>query len=391
MPHPHGCRYLAGMTTFTDPSILRRKLLAINWWIVLAIIGLAIIGLLVLYSGAGGNMRPWALNQGVRFSVLLIIMLAIALSDLRGWLRLAYPIYFVILLLLIVVEATGKINGGSQRWINLGIINLQPSEFMKLAIVLVLARYYSDLPRVSVTTWSALWPALALIAVPFVLVILQPDLGTALMIAFGGLVMLWLGGVRWWLFAGGGAAAAAFIPIAYNFLLHGYQRDRILIFLDPAKDPLGTGYHITQSKIAIGSGGFFGKGFLQGTQSHLKFLPEMQTDFIFAMMSEEMGMVGGMAIIGLYGAIFAWGLWVAITCRSLFGRMLAMGLSMTVFFYLAINLLMVMGLAPVVGIPLPLISYGGSAMMTVLMALGLIFCVSINREAQIGGQVGHAD
>jgi rod shape determining protein RodA len=376
------------MNTFTDPSVLRRKLMAINWWIILAIVSLASIGLAVLYSGANGSIRPWALNQGVRFTVLLIIMLAIALSDLRDWLKLAYPIYFVILFLLMVVEATGKIGGGSQRWIDLGFINLQPSEFMKLAVVLVLARYYSDLPRVSVTTWSALWPALTLIAVPFVLVILQPDLGTGLMIFFGGAIMLWLGGVHWWLFAGGATAAVAAIPLAFHFMLHGYQRDRILIFLDPSKDPLGTGYHITQSKIAIGSGGFLGKGYLNGTQSHLKFLPEMHTDFIFAMMSEELGMVGGLAIVGLYGAIFAWGLWVSLTCRSLFGRMLAMGLSMTVFFYLAINLLMVMGLAPVVGIPLPLISYGGSAMMTVMMALGLIFCVSINREDPIGGSVG---
>jgi rod shape determining protein RodA len=376
------------MSTFTDPSLLRRKLMGINWWIVLAVVGLACIGLAVLYSGAGGHIRPWALNQGVRFSVLLFIMLAIALSDLRAWLKLAYPIYFVILFLLLAVEMTGKINGGSQRWIDLGIINLQPSEFMKLAIVLVLARYYADLPRVSVTTWSALWPALALIGVPFMLVVTQPDLGTGLMIFFGGMVMMWLGGVKWWLFATGAATVVAAIPLAFNFVLRGYQRDRILIFLDPSKDPLGTGYHITQSKIAIGSGGFLGKGYLQGTQSHLKFLPEMQTDFIFAMMSEELGMVGGLAIIFLYGVIFAWGLWVSITCRSLFGRMLAMGLSMTIFFYLAINLLMVMGLAPVVGIPLPLISYGGSAMMTVMMALGLIFCVSINRDDQIGGSVG---
>jgi rod shape determining protein RodA len=370
------------MNTFTDPSLLRHKLTSINWWIVLAVVGLASLGLAVLYSGAGGHVRPWALNQGVRFSVLLFIMLAIALSDLRAWLKLAYPIYFVILFLLMAVEATGKIGGGSQRWIDLGFINLQPSEFMKLAIVLVLARYYSDLPRVSVTTWNALWPALAIIGVPFLLVALQPDLGTALMVFFGGAVMMWLGGVKWWLFAGGVGSGLAAIPIAFNFLLRGYQRDRILIFLDPSKDPLGTGYHITQSKIAIGSGGFLGKGYLQGTQSHLKFLPEMHTDFIFAMMSEELGMVGGLAIIGLYGVIFAWGLWVSITCRSLFGRMLAMGLSMTIFFYLAINL------APVVGIPLPLISYGGSAMMTVMMALGLIFCVSINRDDQIGGSVG---
>ncbi len=370
--------------TFTDASAVRAKLVAINWWMFTAILILGAMGLAVLFSGAGGHMKPWALNQGIRFIGLLVIMLVIALVDIRSWLKAAYPVYGIIIFLLLLVEVKGRIGGGSQRWIDLGVINLQPSEFMKLAIVLVLARYYNDMPRVSVTQWHVLWPALAMIGLPAILTLLQPDLGTGLLIVFGGLTMMWLAGVAWWFFAGGLAAVAALAPIAFHFM-RPYQRNRILIFLDPASDPLKTGYHITQSKIAIGSGGFLGKGYLNGTQSHLKFLPEMHTDFIFAMMSEELGMVGGLVIIGLYSLLFAWGLWVAISCRSHFGRMLGMGLTMTIFLYLAINLLMVMGLAPVVGVPLPLISYGGSAMMTVLMAFGLIFCVSINREARVGG------
>lgn len=368
----------------TDASIVRAKLIAINWWMVMAIVALGSFGLVVLYSGAGGSLKPWALNQGIRFVGLLAIMLLIAMIDLRTWLRIAYPLYGIILFLLVLVEAKGRISGGSQRWIDLGLLNLQPSEFMKLAIVLALARYYNDLPRVSVTSFHALWPPCAMIAVPAVLTLVQPDLGTGLLIGIGGLTMLWLGGVRAWLFGIGAVAMAAAGPVVFHFL-RPYQQNRIAIFLNPESDPLKTGYHITQSKIAIGSGGLLGKGLMQGTQSHLKFLPEMQTDFAFAMMAEELGMAGGLFIILLYSLLCGWGLWVAISCRSHFGRMLAMGLTMTIFFYLAINLLMVMGLAPVVGVPLPLISYGGSAMMTVLMAFGLIFCVSINRDERIIG------
>jgi rod shape determining protein RodA len=367
------------MKYLSDPLTVRRKLLAINWWVVLAIIALGLFGMIILYSAAGGKLEPWAIRHGARFTILLMAMLFLAMIDLKTWLRIAYPLYCIVLVLLIVVELKGFVGGGSQRWVDLGLLRIQPSEFMKLSIVLALAHYYQNLPRVSVTNWHALWPPLLMIGFPFVLVLLQPDLGTSLMIVFGGATMMFLAGVSWKLFAGAAAVVAAALPVAWS-LMHQYQRNRVLIFLDPESDPLGTGYHITQSKIAIGSGGFTGKGFLEGSQSHLKFLPEMQTDFIFAMMSEEFGMLGGMFILGMYAIIFGWGIWVALSSRSHFGRMMAMGLTMTVFFYLAINMSMVMGLAPVVGIPLPLISFGGSAMMTVLLALGLLFSVSLNRD-----------
>ncbi len=367
------------MRYLSDPLTIRSKLVAINWWVFFAIVALGLFGLMILYSAAGGKMDPWALRQGARFAMLLLVMLFLAMIDLRTWLQIAYPMYVIVIIMLVVVELKGFVGGGSQRWIDLGLIRMQPSEFMKLAIVLVLARYYQDLPRVSVTSWHALWPPMVIIALPMVLVMLQPDLGTALMIALGGATMMFLAGVSWKLFAGAAAAVGASLPVAWS-LMHDYQRNRVLIFMDPEKDPLGTGYHITQSKIAIGSGGFTGKGFLEGSQSHLKFLPEMHTDFIFAMMSEEFGMLGGLFILTMYGIIFAWGIWVGLSSRSQFGRMMAMGLTMTIFFYLAINMSMVMGLAPVVGIPLPLISFGGSAMMTVLLALGLIYSASLNRE-----------
>ncbi len=367
------------MKYLSDPLTIRSKLVNINWLVFFAIVGLGLFGLMILYSAAGGKMEPWALRQGARFSLLLLAMLFLAMIDLRTWLRIAYPFYIIVAFLLIVVEVKGAVSGGSQRWVDLGLIRLQPSEFMKLAIVLALARYYQDLPRVSVTSWHALWPPMLMIIFPMALVMVQPDLGTALMIGLGGATMMFLAGVSWKLFAGAIAAVGASLPVAWAFM-HQYQRDRVLIFLDPEKDPLGTGYHITQSKIAIGSGGFTGKGFLEGSQSHLKFLPEMHTDFIFAMMSEEFGMIGGIFILAMYGIIFAWGIWVSLSSRSQFGRMMAMGLTMTVFFYLAINMSMVMGLAPVVGIPLPLISFGGSAMMTVLLALGLVFSASLNRQ-----------
>ena len=352
-----------------------RELGRLPWGVVLVIAALGGFGLVVLYSAAGGSLTPWASKQGIRLGILISFMLALAMVRPETWMRLAWPIYGIILAGLIGVEVIGQVGGGSQRWLDLGIIQLQPSEFMKLAIVLVLARYYHYLPRGFETRANALLPALALIGAPAALVMLQPDLGTALSIVFGGVVVLFLAGVRLWLFGTAAVAVVAAMPLAWS-MLHDYQRKRVLIFLDPATDPRGAGYHITQSKIAIGSGGLNGKGFLQGTQSHLDYLPELQTDFIFATMAEEWGMLGGLFIIIGFGVVLAWGIGVALKARGQFQRLLALGLTATLFFYLAINMMMVMGLAPVVGIPLPLISYGGSAMMTVMILIGIIMGIA---------------
>ncbi|MGK2284753.1 rod shape-determining protein RodA [Pedomonas sp. V897] len=364
-----------------DNPTIPEKLRRLNWWIVLVIVVLTGFGLAVLYSaaGGGGSFHPYAAKQGLRFALFLLLMLGLATIDLKWWLKLAYPSYGVVLFLLILVEVLGKVAGGAQRWVDLGVIRLQPSEFMKITIVLALARYYHNLPRVYVTSFYHMLPPLAMIAVPVGLVLLQPDLGTSILIVCGGIGVMFLAGVRAWLFWTGGALMAAALPVAWN-LMHDYQQRRVLIFLNPEMDPLGSGYHITQSKIAIGSGGIFGKGYLQGTQSHLNFLPEMHTDFVFAMMSEEWGLMGGLFLLACYGILLGWGLWTAITSRSQFGRLLAMGLTLTVFLYVAINLMMVMGLAPVVGVPLPLMSYGGSAMLTVMIAFGILFSCSLNRD-----------
>jgi rod shape determining protein RodA len=366
-----------------QPLALSDRLRALPWSVILAIVAIGAFGNLILFSAAGGSMEPWALKQTARFVILLGLMLAIAQIRIEIWIRYAYPIYGAVLLLLMIVEAF--VGMGAQRWLDLGVIRLQPSEFMKIAIILALARFYHFLPRSFTERPQAVWPPLALIGVPFILVAIQPDLGTGLMIAFGGIAMLFLAGVRMRWFIGGAALVAAIIPLAYEFLLHDYQRKRILTFLDPSTDPLGAGYHITQSKIAIGSGGLFGKGFLHGTQGALEYLPERQTDFIFAAMAEEWGLVGGIFLFLAYGYVIAWGIGVALSAKSHFARLAAMGLTCTLFFYLAINTAMVMGLAPVVGIPLPLVSYGGSAMLTVLTTMGILISISRHRDRAMLG------
>jgi rod shape determining protein RodA len=278
--------------------------------------------------------------------------------------------------MLVLVEMLGKIGGGSQRWLNLGFMTLQPSELMKPVIVLTLARYFDALPPGMTTGWRGLVPAVTLIAVPVTFVMLQPDLGTGLAIAFGGVVVLFLSGlpIRW--FLGAGIVGAVAAPIAFFTLLHDYQRKRVLIFLDPESDPLGSGYHITQSKIAIGSGGFFGKGFGNGTQSHLEYLPESHTDFVFATMAEEWGILGGLFVLFVFFTVLRWGLRVSRKSQDRFSRLLAAGMTTTVFFYIAINMMMVMGLAPVVGIPLPFVSHGGSSMMTNMICIGTVMAVA---------------
>jgi rod shape determining protein RodA len=358
-----------------------QRILQLPWRMIALMALIGSFAVVVLYSAAGGSFRPWALNHAVRFAIFLGASLAISQVPLRFWLRIAYPLYAVVLVALIGVEIVGGISGGSQRWLDLGFIRLQPSEFMKLAIVIALARFYHYLPRGYAARFAGIWPPLLMTAAPFLFVMLQPDLGTALMIVAGGLTLMFLGGLplKWFLIPG--AAGLAALPFLFN-LLHDYQQRRVLIFLDPSADPLGAGYHITQSKIAIGSGGIFGKGFLEGSQSHLQYLPEQHTDFVFATMAEEWGLMGGAFLLIAYGIVLNWGIRVGLEARSLFGRLLAVGLSMTIFYYVLINSMMVMGLAPVVGIPFPLLSYGGSAMMTVMIAFGMIMGVYRQRAVE---------
>ena len=353
-------------------SIVPSPLTILPWRTLLLVVAIGCFGLVVLYSAANGSMRPWALPQGVRFFVFLGGSLILSRVPLQWWRNLAFPAYGGLVVALLLVELLGAVRGGSQRWLDLGFIRLQPSELMKIGIVLAAARFYEMLPAAETRKFVAIWPVAALIGVPAALVMLQPDLGTALMICAGGATVMFLAGVPLRLFVGGAAALAIAAPLAFMFALHDYQRNRVLIFMDPESDPLGTGYHISQSKIAIGSGGIFGKGFLQGTQSHLDYLPEGQTDFVFATMAEEWGLVGGVFIIAAFLLVIRWGVNVGVRAESRFAKLVAAGLSTTIFFYVAINLMMVMGLAPVVGIPLPLVSFGGSAQMTVLISLGIL-------------------
>jgi rod shape determining protein RodA len=348
------------------------------WKIILLILAIGCFDMLVLYSAAGGHIRPWALSQGIRFFAFLggAMVLSRVREDIWGMISL--PAYVVILIMLVGVEILGKVAGGGQRWLDLGIIRLQPSELMKPFIVLACARFYDLLPPSEVRKFGAIWPALLLIGLPAGLVMLQPDLGTAMMITAGGITVMFLAGIPLRLFIISGLAAPVAGLVAYNYVLHDYQRNRISIFLDPEKDPLGIGYHITQSKIAIGSGGIWGKGFLNGTQSHLDYLPEGQTDFALATMMEEWGLVGGVLLILAWFAIIWWAMNVAMRAQGRFARLTAAGLATTIFFYVSINMAMVMGMAPVVGVPLPLISFGGSAQMTVLLCIGIL--MSIDRQ-----------
>jgi rod shape determining protein RodA len=361
---------------------LGEKIWQINWIMILLTILVASTGFAMLYSAANGNMDPWASRQITRFAAGLAIMLAVALVDVRIWFRYAYLVYLAGLALLVAVELVGETGMGARRWIDLGFIQLQPSEVMKVAVILALARHFHGMASEEVGRLGNLLIPMLLIAAPTALVLKQPDLGTSIMLGAVGVAVFFCAGVRLWKFAAVGAAGLALIPIAWQFL-HEYQRSRVLNFLNPESDPLGSGYHLFQSKIALGSGGLFGKGFLLGTQSHLNFLPEKHTDFIFTMFAEEFGMVGGLTLLGLYALLLAFGFAIGLRARNQFGRLLAIGLTCNLFFYVFINIAMVMGLIPVVGVPLPLISYGGTAMLTVMGGLGLVMSVYIHRDIRI--------
>jgi rod shape determining protein RodA len=343
------------------------------------------IGFAMLYSAGNGDLQPWAGRQMTRFAIALIPMIAAGLIDVRYWYRSAYWIYAAALLLVVAVDLHGIAGMGAQRWIYIGMVQLQPSEIMKVALVLALARYFHGLPSEDPGRLRYLVVPALIVAVPTALVLKQPDLGTAMMLLAAGATLCFLGGVRLWVFAVGAAAAAAAAPLAWS-MLRDYQKTRFLTFLYPDRDPLGAGYHILQSKIALGSGGMFGKGFLLGTQSHLSFLPEKQTDFIFTMIAEEFGLVGGLTLLALYVLVIVYAFLIAMRSRSQFGRLLGLGIAVNFFLYAFINTAMVMGLIPVVGVPLPLISYGGTAMVTLLLGFGLLMNVGIHRDVLISRQ-----
>ncbi len=364
------------MSTIAARGIVPEPIARQPWEMLIPLLLITGFGGLVLYSAGGGSMQPFAMSHFIRFLVFSV-MAAIIASMPRDAVRvLTYPAYLTVLVMLLGVEIVGQVGGGSQRWLEAGPIRIQPSEIMKPAVVLAMARFYETLPSGMIGSWRSLVPSGMLILLPISLVLLQPDLGTSVAIAFGGVVVMFLAGLPlWWFLLAGGTGIAA-MPLIYFFALRPYQQARVTTFLDPENDPLGAGYHIAQSKIAIGSGGIFGKGFNNGTQSHLNYLPEPHTDFVFASMAEEWGLVGGLFVLTMYALILRWGWKVANESQDRFCALLAAGATATIFFYIAINLLMVMGMAPAKGIPLPWMSHGGSSMMTNMICIGLLMMVN---------------
>lgn len=359
------------------PLTLTQKLARFSWS-TLALVGLlAAVGTATLYSVAGGSFEPWAQRHAVRCLAGFVLLIAIALVPVRIWMAAAVPAYLAALALLIAVPIVGHDGLGAKRWLSLGGVSLQPSELMKVALVLILARYYAALPPASVSRVPWVIVPLALMALPIILTLKQPDLGTALLFAGIGVGMMFLGGVSLWYFAGGLSAALFALPIMGEHL-RDYQRRRIEIFLDPASDPLGAGYHITQAKIALGAGGLSGQGYLKGTQNQLNFVPEKMTDFIFVMIGEEWGFIGTCTVLALFAALIGVLFLLALRNRTPFGRLLIAGAALSLSIYVVINVGMVTGLIPVVGVPLPLISYGGTAMLGLMVALGVAMSAHIH-------------
>ena len=359
------------------------KPLDVNWGLVLLITIIACAGFAMLYSVAGGSFHPWAFPQMVRFVIGLILLITIAMVDIRVWMGLAYPLYGAALLLLLATTIMGKVGGlGAQRWLELGPLQIQPSELMKISLVLALSRYLHGQQVEDISKPLKLLIPLAMIGLPAVLVLMQPNLGTAMILCADGASLLFLAGLSWWWILPTLGAGVAAIPVAWRFM-HDYQKQRVLTFLNPSSDALGAGWNISQAEIAVGSGGLAGKGYMQGTQSRLNFLPEKETDFIWTVLGEEFGFVGCVAMLLLFAVVIAYGIRIAMASRSQFGRLLAAGITLNFFFYIMINASMVMGLIPVVGIPMPLISYGGTAMLTVMVGFGLLMSVHVHRQVEI--------
>lgn len=359
------------------------KFSEIDWLFVLVICLIAGAGALMLFSAGGSSWSPWAGQHVFRFGLCLVMMLALAMFDIRVWFALAYPIYGLGLLLLVAVELVGDVRLGAQRWLSIGSFSFQPSEVMKLGIVLALARLYHGVSAEKARlSWWLFVPA-AMIFVPVLLVAHQPDLGTAMLILLTGAAIVVLAGLSWKIIGVLVAGFLAIVPPFVIFVMHDYQRQRVLTFLDPESDPSGSGYHILQSMIALGSGGLLGKGYGLGSQSQLNYLPEKQTDFIFSALAEEFGFVGCISILILYAAAIFMSLRTSYLSHSHFGRLAAAGVTATFTVYVLINGGMVMGLAPVVGVPMPMLSYGGTVMLTVMIGFGLVQSVRVHRYAEV--------
>ena len=369
---------------FSNLRILVPKALRINWIVLIISLLLVAIGSLFLYSAAGGSYDPWSKTQMLRYCAGICLFMYVSSVNIRLWLSFSYIIYFISLLLLILVYVIGDIGMGAQRWLDLGFVRIQPSELMKFSLILLIARYYhSEKEYSSFMRILSLIYVLVLVAIPAYLIYIQPDLGGSIILILVGITLLFIIGLSIWFFLFSGLCIVLISPLIWTYFLQDYQQNRILTFLDPSKDPLGAGYHIMQSKIALGSGGFWGRGFMKGSQSQLNFLPEMQTDFILTLISEEFGMIGTVFILFLYFVLIFYSIIIGLISKNIFGSFLCIGIAIILFYSVFINAAMVMGLLPVVGVPLPLISYGGSSLLSTMFGLGLISNIYVNRNVTI--------
>ena len=353
------------------------KIKNLNYLLIFLLILISFIGAAGLYSAADGSYQPWASKHLVRFYIFLLMAIVISMIDVKLIYKYSYLLFILSLLLLISVEIIGVLGKGATRWIKFFGFSIQPSEFVKITIILSLAKFYHDIKFENIKKISYLFFPFLILGIPFIFVVIQPDLGTSLSILMLGVFILFLAGIRLWKFILGFLVAVISIPVFLQYI-KPYQRDRIISFLNPESDPLGQGYQLIQSKIALGSGGATGKGFLQGTQSYLEYLPEKQTDFIFTLMGEEFGFLGTIFIIFLFILLIAVCYFISLKCFHTFGRILALGVASNIFIYVFLNIAMVSGLMPVVGIPLPLISYGGSVMLSIMISIGLVLNVELN-------------
>ncbi len=374
--------------TNNDKISFSQKLEQLNWLLISLLTTLAFIGFVMLYSAAGGSFRPWLIRQLGFFCLFFPLMIFIAVTDIKIWFKASYLFYTIALIMVIMVDLMDQMGHnamGATRWFRIGSIKIQPSELMKVCTVFALARYFYSIEAENIGRFKFIIPPLLMIFVPVAFIFHQPDLGTATILAMVGVVVLFMAGVKMWKFVSAGIITLITVPFAWHFLLHDYQKQRVFTFLDPTHDPLGSGYNIIQSKIAVGSGGVFGKGFLGGTQGQLDFLPEKQTDFIFTMLSEELGFVGGVFTIFIYCAIIAICINIAMKTKHQFGRLFVIGIVNIFFVHMFINIGMVMGLLPVVGAPLPFISYGGTIMGSMMIGFGMVLNIDLNRGADLRG------